>query len=585
MSRGCRTRRPSNILSASPRGASQPFQAFAGGPAPAWERRRFHATFQSWRGGGFRLGFRRLSHLFRAILLIAAAQPVGAIVHRAYNATQHDRFTGFPNAPVMNPNFLYDATKFTGVAWFPAETYKQCAMVTSRHFLWATHYGMPTGQSIRFVDANGAIVDRAVSGAVIIPSHESGNSDLTLATLGLPVPSTVKPFPYLKLNFNGQGYSGRELVVFGKTTRAGRGEISGFVDSALNGPSAPQGQTRFFTFDYLAGASDPADCYFSAEGGDSGSPSFHVVNGQPALVGTHSAFGGTGGNYTMYDTFVPRYIQALDLLLKPQGYRMRPHDATGTVTLALASAASPAVQRQAMPGSVTLTLDNTSTSTTYSAALTLAFAAGQWPSSVSAANGWLSENLGGGVWSIRKWEMTSTDNAVVTASWTSLPAAPTLTVTATRESEGFAATTSTPSFPLAPSYAAWASGLAEAGQADDPDDDGVPNLMEYALGGNPQSGAMLLAPGLPLLPELTLSGGTVSFSFPERADAALRGLSYIVETSTGLGAPPWSQTLPPGSSSSSQPFAPAVAGFVKRTVSWPADGPRRFVRLRVALAE
>ncbi len=481
----------------------------------------------------------------------------------------------------MNPNFLYDAAKFTGVAWFPLETYKQCAMVTPRHFLWATHYGMPTGSTIRFVDANGVIVDRTVASAVIIPSHVSGNSDLALATLAQPVPPTVKPFPYLKLNLNGSAYLGKELIVFGKTTRAGGGQIDGFVDSALN----QQGTTRFFTFNYLASGTDSADCYFSSEGGDSGSPSFHLVGGQPALVGTHSAFGGSGGSYTMYDTFVPRYIAALDSVLNPQGYRMRPHDATGTVTLALANSASPAVQRQAMPGSLVFTLDNTSSQATYSAALTLSFASGQWPTSVTTPNGWVTENLGGGVWSIRKWEMASTDNAVVTASWSALPVVPSLTANLTRESEGFAATTTSPSFALAPSYAAWANGLAEAGQADDPDDDGVANLMEYALGGNPQSGAMTLAPGVPLLPELAVAGGTVSFTFPERSDAALRGLSYIVETSTGLGAPPWSGSLPPGASSSTQSFAPAVSGFVKRTVSWPADGPRRFVRLRVALAE
>ncbi|TAE77025.1 MAG: hypothetical protein EAZ84_05645 [Verrucomicrobia bacterium] len=491
----------------------------------------------------------------------------------------------------MNPTFLYDASKFTGVAWFPAETYKQCAMVTPRHFLWATHYGMPTGKTIRFIDTNGVVVDRTVSAATIVPGHLGGNSDLTLATLSQPVPATVKPFPYLKLNLpsfsaTAPQYQNKELIVFGKTARAGRGVIGGFIDSSLQVPNDPQGTTRFFTFDYLSAETNAADCYFSPEGGDSGSPSFHMVNGQPALVGTHSAVGATPTGYKMYDTFVPRYITALDALLNPQGYRMRPHDSTATATLALSSTASPSLQRQAMPGSITFIMDNTSSSTTHAAALTLSFAAGQWPSTVTTPNGWLTENLGGGVWSVRKWEMTTSDNAVVTATWSALPVASLLVVNATRESEGFAATASSQSFALAPSYAGWTNGLAASGQEADPDHDGIVNLMEYALGGDPLSGATSTSSGISQLPVIEESSGMISFSFPERSDALQRGLSYLVESSTDLVDAPWSATLPAGSTSSSTPFVPAVAGFVKRSISWPIAGEsRRFLRLRVVLNE
>jgi hypothetical protein len=531
-----------------------------------------------------------LSHLFRAILLIAAAQPVEALVIRGYNAAVHDRFSsGFPAAPVMNANFIHNASRFTGVGWWfiannPSASDIQFTLVSPRHVLSVRHLGgnfTGGGQLVRFVAADGQVHTRTV-GPFSNISVAGDVKDLAIAELSSPLPAAVKPLRYVN-HLSEIQLNGDDLIILGKFGRGGSGSIGSFMDISYPTYST---NTRMLIFDYQPDSGLADDCYFGPGVGDSGSPVFVNVGAEAALVGINAAFGGESPPvYRNYCTAVRNYIPQLDAVLNPLGYRMRPVNGVQTVTLAATNSASPAFQRQAMPGSLTFTLDNTSNKTTHNATLTLSFASGQWPTTVSAANGWLSENLGGGVWSIRKWEMTSTDNAVVTASWTSLPAAPTLTVTATRESEGFAATTSTPSFPLAPSYAAWASGLAEAGQADDPDDDGVPNLMEYALGGNPQSGAMLLAHGLPLLPELTLSGGTVSFSFPERADAALRGLSYFVETSAGLGAPPWSGTLPPGSSSSSQPFAPAVAGFVKRTVSWPADGPRRFVRLRVALAE
>lgn len=543
-------------------------------------------------GGGIgnsRIDSRRLNHLIRAFLLLAATQPLEAIVIRSYSAALHDRFSsGFPAAPVMNPNFIHGASRFTGVGWWyqagnPAPADTQFTLVSPRHVLSVRHlagnFGGPP-QQLRFVGSDGQAHTRTIQSFINI-AVDSELKDLAIAELSAPLPATVKPLRYANQLTEGQ-LTGDDIMVLGKTARGGVGTIGGFLDV----PYSPSYVTRMFYFDYVAASGGSDECYFGPGSGDSGSPVFVEVGGEAALVGINAAFGGeTPPVYRNYCTAVKTYIPQLDAVLNPLGYRMRPVSGVATVTLALTNASSPALQRQALPGSLTFTLDNTSAQTTHNAALTLAFAAGQWPNSVTTPNGWVTENLGGGVWSIRKWQMTSTDNAVVTASWSALPAVASLAVTVTRESEGFAATTTSPTFALAPSYAAWAAGLAEAGQSDDPDDDAVLNLMEYALGGNPQSGAMTLAPGVPLLPALVVSGGTVSFSFPERTDAALRGLSYLVETSTGLGAPPWSGTLPPGSTSSTQPYAPAVAGFVKRTISWPAAGPRRFVRLRVALAE
>lgn len=547
---------------------------------------------QSEGGGGriFGVVCRRLNHLFRAFLLLAATQPAEALIIRNYNAAVHDRFSsGFPAAPVMNANFIHDASRFTGVGWWyqagnPSTADIQFTLVSPRHVVSVRHLSGNFGgspQQARFVASDGQAHTRTILPFTNI-SVGADVKDLAIAELSAPLPATVKPLRYANQPSEGQ-LDGDAIMVLGKTGRGGLGTIGGFLD--ITYPSFST-DTRMFYFDYAAASGGADDCYFGPSSGDSGSPVFVDVGGEAALVGINAAFGGENPpTYRNYCTAVKSYITQLNAVLNPLGYRMRPVSGVSTVTLALTNSSTPALQRQALPGSVTFTLDNTSAQTTHNAALTLTFASGQWPTSVTTPNGWVTENLGGGVWSIRKWEMTSSDNAVVTASWSALPVVPTLTVNVTRESEGFAATATSPSFALAPSYAAWAGGLAEAGQTDDPDDDGVPNLMEYALGGNPQSGAMTLAPGVPLLPALTRSGATVTFSFPERSDAALRGLSYLVETSTGLGTPPWSGTLPPGASSSTQPFAPAVAGFVKRTVSWPADAPRRFVRLRVALAE
>jgi hypothetical protein len=44
-------------------------------------------------------------------------------------------------------------------------------------------------------------------------------------------------------------------------------------------------------------------------------------------------------------------------------------------------------------------------------------------------------------------------------------------------------------------------------------------------------------------------------------------------------------TLPVGASTTTQPFVPAVPGFVKRVITWPLDTPVKGARVRVTLAE
>jgi hypothetical protein len=193
--------------------------------------------------------------------------------------------------------------------------------------------------------------------------------------------------------------------------------------------------------------------------------------------------------------------------------------------------------------------------------------------------------MGGGVWSIRKAVMSSGDSIVATATWASLPAVTSLDVNVTVESDTTTTSNTQPSFPLLPSYAAWADGLTEPAETDDPDDDGLENLLEYAFGGDAESGVMLMPAGHTLRPVLSVSDGTVTLTYPERSDAGVRGLSYLVETSTNLNDLTGSTTLPAGAVSSTAAYSPAEPGFVKRTISWPSDGPRRFARVKVALSE
>lgn len=530
---------------------------------------------------------------FVALSLLAPAQ---GLELRNYSPARHDRFSsGYPGNPVMNPGFLHGASKFTGVGWWyqagnPSASDTQFTLVSPRHVISVRHLssnfeGPFAGQLCRFLGSDSQVHTRTISPFNNILDG-TDLVDLAIAELSSPLPATVAPLRY-RNNQNEPQLTGNTIMVLGKrgttgtSVRGGTGTITGFQTV----PYAPYSDsTRMFHFDYMVAAGGGDDCYYGPSFGDSSSPAFVDYNGEPALVGVAAIFLGDNPMiYQSYCTSVRSYITQLDAILNPLGYRMRPAQYTST-TLNLTPASSPATPRQAHPGSLTFTLGNIGAQTTGNVALTLSFDPAETPDSVSAP-GWVVESMGGGVWSVRKAVMSSGNSIVATATWASLPAVASLDVNVSVESDTTSTSNTQPSFTLLPSYAAWADGLTEPAETDDPDDDGLQNLLEYAFGGDAESGVMQLPGGHLLRPELSISGGTVTLSYPERSDAGVRGLSYIVETSTGLDNLAGSTTLPAGAVSSTAPYTPAEPGFVMRTITWPSDGPQRFARVKVTLSE
>lgn len=523
-----------------------------------------------------------MKHLLRLLLLPALTLPAFSLAHRSYDPTIHDRFLNFnTGSETMNPTFLYDSSKFTGLGWFASGTHRQPGLISPRHAVWATHHVPPVvvGASVKFLDSNGTIVQRTVTSMTAISSDLSGDSDLSVLTFASALPSTVKPFRYLNLA-NDVAYIGTPLMVFGFQAKAGQGAIAGFAVSDLDGAGS-QGDTKFCRFDYNEITGTSNDSFLVV--GDSGTPSFASVSGEPALVGTHSTFVDLGTIIQNYDTFIPHYAAKLNTQMTALGYRMRPAHFTAT-TLALTSVTDPAVLRQAYPGSVSFTFTNTGAELTGNAELVLSFATGEAPASVTAS-GWVVESAGANTWSIRRATMAAAESIEVEATWSAMPNVATMTVNATIQSDTASTATSTPAFTLTPTYAAWATGLSQTGQNDDPDDDGMVNLLEYGLGGNGQSPSMLFSSGDSIRPQITEQGGNITLTYPERSDAVVRGLSYQVETSPTLLGLAGATTLPVGAASTTQAYVPAVPGFVKRTITWPSESPVRFARVKVELAE
>jgi hypothetical protein len=129
------------------------------------------------------------------------------------------------------------------------------------------------------------------------------------------------------------------------------------------------------------------------------------------------------------------------------------------------------------------------------------------------------------------------------------------------------------------SYESWASDAAQGltagvndGPSQDPDHDGIPNLLEFALGGNPMVSLRSI------LPALTKSNGPWVFEY-ERNGLSMAATTQVVEYGSDLTG--WTAVTIPATSSGIVTITPGgTTDHVK--VILPTLGTKGFVRLKVS---
>jgi len=115
-------------------------------------------------------------------------------------------------------------------------------------------------------------------------------------------------------------------------------------------------------------------------------------------------------------------------------------------------------------------------------------------------------------------------------------------------------------------FSSWAASHGVSGSGNDPDKDGVPNLLEYALGTDP------LMPSLSRTPLLSLGDYQTTISY--EVDTSVPDLDYILEASTDLALWAPVDTVPTG----------MVNGKQTRSLMESTAGqPHRFFRLGISL--
>jgi hypothetical protein len=266
--------------------------------------------------------------------VIAGYDPASAASHSRYDLYT----TGFPfPSAVRNPSpaFIAAGLDLSGVGWVANNSVQAVTMISPQHFIMAAHFP-PTVNTVNFVSTANVLHSytiQSLTPLTTVSFNGAGvnqTSDVLLGRLSAPIPAAdgVGFFPIAydpTLNYQAgpipstNSFTLRQLLCAGFNgayTNPANGFTSPHVgtNNVTRGPLLSQdGTTVVFSYDY-----DPAlPGEFHSIDGDSGGPSFAVMNGRLALLGDHYDL---LADNTSIDAFLPYYVSQLNALMAPDGF-------------------------------------------------------------------------------------------------------------------------------------------------------------------------------------------------------------------------------------------------------------------------
>ena len=305
------------------------------------------------------------SRLLIAVFAVASVEARAAEIDFGFDPARHNRFlSGFGTLPVQNPNVLGGGLDFSGVGWSTLaddllgmnlnvpDMRLNVAMVTPRHFITADHFRPSVGSSVKFLGSDGVVRSYTVDSYIPLrydPANvnPSNRSDLIVGQLvetiqpqdNIKIYSVLRtgafeyPFGNTPPNYI-EWYRGKQMVVVGKNDQGG----PGFVDANGDGYNDRGGKIGINIIDDLGvynfgtsatntvgvGFESPAATPDSARivGGDSGSASFILYNGQLYALGAHSGADFTVNPQYNIDGFLPYYFDQINQLIASTGFQM-----------------------------------------------------------------------------------------------------------------------------------------------------------------------------------------------------------------------------------------------------------------------
>ena len=169
---------------------------------------------------------------------------------------------------------------------------KAGTLITPRHILNAAHYEFPVGTAVRFVAADNTVLTRQVIGRRRHPRFVPNWPDLTVYTLDSDLPASIKPCKVMPANW--KNYLVQNTYNRPPALGLDQEKKALIIDMISGGPSASSTVVDWLTF---ATPTSSNRLIFNENkiSGDSGSPSFLIVNGELVLLTVWNSGGaGTG---------------------------------------------------------------------------------------------------------------------------------------------------------------------------------------------------------------------------------------------------------------------------------------------------
>ena len=137
-------------------------------------------------------------------LLYTAAS---ALQIRDYEASRHDRFTtGYPDAPVVNTNWLGVAYDFSGVGWDDSRPVRSITLISPQHFVGAWHSRVAVGGSVSFLNRLGERLSVEVAARFNITNGMGEVTDLYVGELA----RAIEPCDHIA--FGRQHFARRQCI-------------------------------------------------------------------------------------------------------------------------------------------------------------------------------------------------------------------------------------------------------------------------------------------------------------------------------------------------------------------------------------
>lgn len=291
-----------------------------------------------------------LVHTAIAIVLAVAPRMAYGLQIQGFSALQHERFeSGFPTAPVLNcdPQFVGDALDLSGFGWWSLRMDPSnigvaqfaVVMISDRHFLAARHTNLES--SIAAVDM--AFVPNQCGSPLAPLAYEIDNVKTVMNGLMPDEPTDIlvgelKPRMVMEMGMPVARYPGDDGIasypisdmlpcdasatllnepvqMYGRLPRLGMGVVGAFVLIDLPSPPAPSpGINPTCGYEIVYSTTMGSDGDAHTENGDSGSPTFVIRNGQPVIVGIHSAAESRVDEEVTLDSFVGAYADQIQTL-------------------------------------------------------------------------------------------------------------------------------------------------------------------------------------------------------------------------------------------------------------------------------